>query len=149
MNFRSKVRSRATAVLDVTPLIDIVFLLLIFFLITTTFVRRQEMVVTINLPEGTTEAPAVDNEELTIFLQPDGTFTVTNNAEPERALTLDQSALQNELQTLYETDPDISVFLRGDRDVNYGSVIDLLLLTREIGFRRVQAVIRDAQGFSP
>jgi len=146
MNFRANQRGRATAVLDITPLIDIVFLLLIFFLITTTFVRRQEMVVTVLLPEGSAEPMPAEEEQLTVYIDPDGGYTMTTAANPDEALRLSRETLEAELQTLYETNPDLPIFLRGDRNVNYGSVIEILLLARQIGFERVQAVVRDQRG---
>lgn len=148
MNFQPGSKQRSVSVVDLTPLIDIVFLLLIFFLITTTFVRRHEMVVTINLPSGSAQEVAPEEEELTIFVEPSGRFLVRSDPDsPE--LELDYDALREELDTLYETDPDLAIFLRGDRDVNYGAVIDILLMSREIGFQRVQAVIRDDRPLAP
>jgi biopolymer transport protein ExbD len=143
MNFRSHRRARPSAVLDIAPLIDIVFLLLIFFLITTTFVRRQEMVVTVLLPEGSAQPMPAEQEQLTIYVSPDGNYTLTTAESPDTGLSLDREMLRRELQTLYETDPNLAIFLRGDRNVNYGSVIEVLIMAREIGFERVQAVVRE------
>lgn len=144
MNFR-KVRNnrRSAPLLDMTPLIDVVFLLLIFFLITTTFIKRQESVVAVNLPTGAEQPVALDqDEQLSVYVDSQGSFTVSLN---EGVLVVDvpRDQLRVELQTLYDTNPDLSIFLRGDREVAYGSIMDIWLLAREIGFERVNAVVQE------
>jgi biopolymer transport protein ExbD len=104
------------------------------------------MVVTINLPEGADQPVPQDDERLTIYVDVGGNFTLTQGVDPDTALSLDQEQLERELTTYYETDPNLAVFLRGDQDVNYGSVIDVLLMARRIGFQKVQAVIREVDG---
>ena len=143
MNFRPQRNNRRPApLLDMTPLIDVVFLLLIFFLITTTFIKRRETIVSVNLPSGSAEeVPQDDQERLTVFVDSDGGFTLRLQ-DTDAAIPVDREALRSELETLYETNPNLPIFLRGDRAVSYGAIMDIWLLSREIGFTRVNAVVR-------
>lgn len=149
MNFRThSFRRPGELLLDLTPLIDVVFLLLIFFLITTTFVRRYETVVTINLPEGQGEVMLRESQNLTIFIDQEGLFTLhsplTNDSE-----AVDYDALTTELEALYANNPDLGVFIRADRDVDYGAFMDVLLLAKDIGFGQVLPVIRQPRANPP
>jgi len=144
VNFRSPQRRRGEPNLDLTPLIDVVFLLLIFFLVTATYAQRDTRVVPVDLPQGASGEADSATVRVTIYVEADGTFTL--HAEDEEPVAgLDRAGLQTDLQTLYDTAPDTLLYLRGDEDVRYGEVMDLLDLARTIGFRRVFNVIRDAQ----
>ena len=132
--------------MDMTPLIDVVFLLLIFFLITTTFIKRRETIVSVNLPSGNAEEVQLDDEEkLTVFVDSEGQFTLRLR-DGESTLPVDRNGLRSELEILYETNPNIPIFLRGDRAVSYGAIMDIWLLSREVGFTRVNAVVHRQDG---
>lgn len=142
MNFRThSFRKPGELLLDLTPLIDVVFLLLIFFLITTTFVRRYETVVTINLPEGQGEVMLRESQNLTIFIDREGLFTLHGPLANDSD-AVDYDNLTTELEAIYANNPALGVFIRADRDVDYGAFMDVLLLAKEIGFGQVLPVIR-------
>ena len=144
MNFRPPRAGRRSApLLDMTPMIDVVFLLLIFFLITTTFIKRDESMVSVNLPTGSSQASgASDNERLTIYVTDDGTYTLGLYGG-QAALQVTREQLPGELQTYFDTNPELPIFLRGDRGASYGAIMDVWMLAREIGFVRVNAVVQE------
>lgn len=72
MNLRPR-RRRSTGV-DITPLIDVVFLLLIFFMVSTSFERETQILV--DLPEATGETQEERPEELDITIDRQGIFYV-------------------------------------------------------------------------
>jgi biopolymer transport protein ExbD len=72
MNFRSS--PRKSPEVDITPLIDVVFLLLIFFMVSTTFEHESQIL--IELPEATGEALTREKQELNITINIAGTFFV-------------------------------------------------------------------------
>jgi biopolymer transport protein ExbD len=72
MNLRPT--ARKSPEVDVTPLIDVVFLLLIFFMVSTTFERESQIM--IELPEATGEEAEHKREELDITINIAGTFFV-------------------------------------------------------------------------
>lgn len=142
MNFRSQRTRRSEPDLDMTPLIDVVFLLLIFFLVTATFAQRDQSVVPVDLPEGQSGASGASDARATVYLEADGSFTLAlSEDEVERQLTMD--ALEERLEDLYEATPELPLYLRGDREARYGSVMELLDLARGVGFERVYNVIYD------
>jgi len=146
VNFRRRKGDRRAVLLDMTPLIDVVFLLLIFFLITTTFIKRREDIVPVSLPTGSAERmPTEPGETVTIHVDEQGAYSLTVGERPA-VLGIERQALVEELNTLYATDSGLTILLRGDRDVNYGAVMDIWMIAQEVGFERVHAVIRQPRG---
>jgi biopolymer transport protein ExbD len=142
MNFRESSRRRQDVTLDLTPLIDCVFLLLIFFLVTATFAQQQQQsVVPVELPVGSTGESSSATEQVTIFLEADGTYSL-RRGEDDVQSGMQRGDLETSLRALYASAPDTSLFLRGDREARYGEVMRLLDIAREIGFRRVFNVIQ-------
>ena len=63
--------------LNLTPLIDVVFLLLIFFMVSTTFEKQAKL--KIELPEATIKSQPSEQQELVISISQKGVFFVNNN----------------------------------------------------------------------
>ena len=75
MNFRAGLRKKNTTVLDMTPLVDVVFQLLIFFLLTSTYVQQSQQSsssVPVELPESSLDASPNTPEELVISIDERG-----------------------------------------------------------------------------
>jgi biopolymer transport protein ExbD len=72
MNFRPQ--KKAELELNLTPMIDVVFLLLIFFMVTTTFDEKSEL--KISLPEIQTAQPKQQSVEVVLSIKPDGSYYV-------------------------------------------------------------------------
>ncbi len=141
MDFRPPSSRRAPPVLDMTPLIDVVFLLLVFFLVTATFAQEQsQSAVPVDLPDGATGEATVAAERITVYLQDDG--TVTFEAAGAEAQTLSDTAqVRAALQEWFARDASTPVYLRGDREVPYGRVMEVLDAARAVGFRQVFNVV--------
>ena len=127
MGFRRKVAESPR--IELTPMIDVVFLLLIFFMISTTFVERPG--VTIELPEGGTQQVAAEREEVQIYLTGEGDIYLQR--EP---ITL--AALQAHLNGLGQATAARSTFLLlADKSARHGRVIELMEAARRAGFTRL------------
>ncbi len=72
MNFRRQRTEDNT--INLTPLIDVVFLLLIFFMVTTTFKKERNLVVT--LPESRGEAALAEENVLNVIIDRSGTYSI-------------------------------------------------------------------------
>jgi biopolymer transport protein ExbD len=127
MTFRER-RARKQVQLNVTSLIDVLFLLLIFFMITGTFKRVGELELT--LPESTTSTPAGEGSEAhqaELILAEDGTLRLegTEVSRPE---------LLARLQALLAADPGSGILIKAETHVEHGEVVRLLDIVREAGF---------------
>jgi len=114
--------------IDITPLIDVMFLLLIFFMVSSTF--RERLGLDVALPE--TEAATQQEESpFEITVTEDGTFGY-NDAEG-----LDEAELEAALRADLETNPDAAFVLRGDRGARYERYIAALGIVKEAGVEKL------------
>lgn len=111
---------------DLTPVIDMVFMLLIFFLVATTF-QQQEREAKVALPQAAASAPISSAmREIVINVTRDGTMIVNTRA-------VDEASLLSMLKSAAAQNPGQKVNVRGDRDAAYGMVARALDLCKQAG----------------
>lgn len=123
-----KPRRRGDAVLNVTPLIDVLFLLIIFFTLTSTFKRAGEL--ELELPDSTSSGPAADADsqaEVEVVLMNDGRMLLDGNGT-------DATRLAELLPALHAQNPEQRVRVLAEAEVPHGQVVHLLDLVRQAGF---------------
>ena len=115
---------------DLTPMIDMVFILLIFFLLTSVFVLPA---IDVQLPQAET---GVQPEELvlTISIQADGAVYVNKEEVDVENLFYYLSEKAEE----YEVN---EVFLRADNSLPFGDIVDVLDTTRSAGFDSISFMV--------
>jgi biopolymer transport protein TolR len=122
-------RSRLINEINMTPLIDLTFLLLITFIITFPLVQQG---IPVKLPKG--KASELDQAN---------TFSITLNAKDE--LFFDEvPANEEELAALLkakaEADPDVTILVRADETIAYGKVVAVLRLMHAANITRMALV---------
>ena len=101
--------------INMTPLMDLTFILLITFIITFPLIEQG---VPINLPQG--KAADLDNPEtVNISIDANGSLYID-----EQPVSLE--ALTGEMQRTGMSAPDTTVYVRADQDVDYGKVADVM-----------------------
>lgn len=119
-------RERETPGVDLTPVIDVVFLLLVFFLVATTF-HQSEREMEIALPETVSGGPiSMALRELVINVDRDGRYIVSGE-------TMDSTELAGAIERSLREHPDRKVTVRGDRDASYGAIAGALDLCKRAG----------------
>jgi biopolymer transport protein ExbD len=114
--------------LDLTPMVDCVFLLLIFFMISTTFVETPGL--TIKLPESTAQTISREPKELKIYLDKTGQIF-----HQDRPVTLEQ--FKGLLRETGSTAKETTFLLLADREARHGRVVALMDLAQEAGFGKL------------
>jgi biopolymer transport protein ExbD len=120
---RNRAPMAAIDQINVTPLLDLTFLLLIAFMIT---MPLMEYGTSIKPPEMNSEK-LPDENFVSVTLTKDGTIMLDKDA-------VSRADLQNKLKDLSEKKPKPQLLLRGDRERSYKDVIELLALVRNCGF---------------
>lgn len=116
--------------IPMTSLIDVVFLLLIFFLVATNF-RPRERIHQVELPRAAGGAVRLpDQEDLVLQVSRDGGIRVAGE-------DLDVADLPPVLQAWREAFPDRRVSIRGDEQVPYVRIMQVMGLCRQAGIRHV------------
>ena len=119
---------KSTVSIELTPLIDMVFLLLIFFLVATTF-RQEEREMQIALPFASSSAPiSTILRELIINVDGDGTVIVAGRQ-------LDDADLQTLMTEAVAGNPEQKVTVRGDRATAYAHVVRVLDICKAGGIQ--------------
>ncbi len=124
MQIRERKRKRPT--INITSLIDVMFLLLIFFMVSTTFAEHPG--IKLELPTARTAEPS-KLEPLTLAIDKEGRMFL--NEAP-----IDEKTLRQSLEAAAGT-PDPTLVLKADKDVPYGYVIRALDISRQCGIRRI------------
>ncbi len=122
MGFNSQ--RRAGSILNITPLIDIVFLLLVFFMLTSHFIEEQA--IDINLPEAKNGNDAIDKEFVEVALNSDGELFIDG-----RQIVLEH--LEQALRGAFHAPDTRFVRLRGDHEAQLGLTVSVIDAARAAG----------------
>ena len=122
---------RSSHVPNLTPLIDIVFLLLIFFMLTSHFVREES--INIELPKAETGEKLENNKTIEVVVSDDGMYLYENT---EMTAAVLETVLRQQLLITQ----DKVVRIRGDRATNLGNTVKLIDLSRKAGAQGVDIV---------
>ncbi len=125
MNLRPQ-RSDDTDV-NITPLIDVVFLLLIFFMVSTTFDRESEIKIT--LPEASEEQVQVSPEAIRVAIDASGRIFINDQPLVNSQLFTVREAIRDSMQDLI----DPPVIISADAKAHHQAVIKVMDAARQLG----------------
>ncbi|WP_457596708.1 ExbD/TolR family protein [Hydrogenimonas sp.] len=120
-------RRRESLTQDMTPLVDVVFLLLIFFLVTTVF-KKEELALLLNLPEGKEGEKVIDRREIVVEL--------TQNRLAIGGREVSFEVLDARLAGY--RDKEKPVIVRIDENVRYKRIVRLFDLLEKHGLNNLQ-----------
>ena len=120
---RNRPQMAAIDQINVTPLLDLVFLLLIAFMIT---MPLMEYGTSVKTPEMNSSSLPQENL-VTVEITRDGTFMLDREM-------ISAEDLQSKLKEISSRDPKPELLVRGDGEQSYKNVIELLALVRNCGF---------------
>ena len=129
---RKKMRSQLEAIdqINITPLLDLTFMLLIVFMITTPLMENG-----IDVTPPTMNADKLPTEKTMRSLTITKNGTLTYEKQP-----ISEAELLRTLQNLQRTDPSAVLLLRADGEREYKEVINVMRIIRDSGFKNVQLV---------
>ena len=119
---------------NITPLIDIVFLLLIFFMLTSTFLEHEAL--TLSIAEST-QGTSVDQESIYITVVDKNNFTFEGK-------TFTEATLKSELQILYSKKTDTPIIIEIASDTPVQLFVNAMDLIKESGFSDISLATKDA-----
>jgi biopolymer transport protein TolR len=118
------------AAINVTPFVDVMLVLLIVFMVTAPLLTTG---VQVDLPESRAEGLPGQDEPLSVTITADGTIFLQ---ETEVAL----AELVPRLVAITDENRDARVFIRGDRALVYGRIMEVIGTINRAGFTRVALV---------
>ena len=113
--------------INLTPLIDVVFLLLIFFMVSTTFEHQSR--IQIELPEATAEASKPEDESLEILIDAQGRYFLGD----QQVVNTELKTLKGAIRKAVGQREVIPVIIRADARTPHQAVIRALDATSQLG----------------
>ena len=123
--------------IDITPLIDVVFLLLIFFMVTTTF--QQETRLKVDLPEAVSGAPSVRQERIVLEVSAEGGYQLQGEA-----VESSREALRAALAALGPAG-ERPLVLQADGKAPHDAVVRAMDAARLSGFDKLSIAARSSR----
>ena len=120
--------------INLTPLMDLTFILLITFIITFPLIEQG---IPVNLPQGAAN-PLQPEESRSITIDQKGALFLD-----DRAITYE--ALQDRLMTFSQTEPNVTILVRADEAIAYGEVVRVLKALHDAKLTRM-ALVTQGEG---
>lgn len=125
--------------INVTPFVDVMMVLLVVFMVAAPLLTAG---VTIDLPDS--EAKAItqeDDKPFEITLEKDGTIFLGETKTPRNRMI-------GILKTMPNLNPESRIYIRADKDLDYGRVMDILGTINSAGYKKV-ALVSNRSSKSP
>lgn len=121
---------------NLTPLIDVVFLLLIFFMVSTTFTKETHLEV--DLPEANGDASVVEEQIIEILITDQGNYSV--NGKP--LVNTQAETLRLALKKMAGNDRNMPLIITADANTPHQSVVTAMDVSGRLGFEKLSITTR-------
>ena len=127
MKFRRQ-SSQTDVSVNLTPLIDVVFLLLIFFMVSTTFTKETHLA--INLPESSGEPLNKQLKQVEVIISKEGEFAVNGRTLVNNSI----GTLKDAMVKISESNNKVPLVITADANTPYQSVVIAMDAAGQLGF---------------
>ena len=121
---------------NLTPMIDVVFLLLLFFMVSTSFIRESSLKV--HLPEATGQAMQEKKQPVDIVIHADGSILV--NDMPLAVMT--KPALAKLLKQAVGDNKDPHIIISADANAEYQNIVTAMDTAQQLGYTKLTLATR-------
>ena len=129
---RTKRRGKGELTLEITPLIDVVFLLLIFFLVATTF-EDINSGIKIELPQSTIRE-IKDIKEIQIAIDKNKNMVLNYKEKGKtQKVNVNKENLKAELEEKFKNSNEKNVVISADKKLDYGYIEEIMTISKEAG----------------
>jgi biopolymer transport protein ExbD len=132
-------RSKQDNGINLTPLIDVVFLLLIFFMVTTTFTKETRLLIT--LPEANGEPAEETAQTLELLVNAEGNYAVNGQNLINREIKTIMAALQDASGGNVE----MPLIITADAQASHQAVVIAMDAAGQLGFSRLNIATQQTQ----
>jgi len=113
---------------NLTPLIDVVFLLLIFFMVSTTFTKETHL--SLELPESEGEPMQQQKQQIEILINADGSYAINGKSVVNTTLT----TLKGAIEKTAEGDTSLPMVITADAKTPHQAVVRAMDAAGQLGF---------------
>jgi biopolymer transport protein TolR len=129
-------RYRPLAEINVTPMVDVMLVLLVIFMVTAPLMTSG---VPVDLPKTTAAPLNSDSQPLTVSIDAKGQIFLQDQQ-------VQLPELVTKLQAIAENKPDRRIFVRGDKDIAYGLIMNVMGTITQGGFTKVALLAEQPSG---
>lgn len=129
---RLKRRNSGSIILEMTPLIDVVFLLLIFFLVATTF-EDVDSGIKIDLPQSTIREIKTVKELQINITNSKAIYLKYQDGKEKKNIKIEKADLKRVLQDKLNKAENKNVVISGDKSLDYGFIVEIMTISKEAG----------------
>jgi biopolymer transport protein TolR len=122
----------ALAEINITPLVDVILVLLIIFMITAPLMMEG---IKVDLPAATTEAIKNEKEDIVLTITKKGDLFLQGDKNAYNVVNL-----SDKLTAVYQNKTKKDIFLRADKSVPYGTVVQVMAACKNAGIERIGMV---------
>ncbi len=128
-----------TVEVNLTPLIDVVFLLLIFFMVTTTFDRHAKLKV--SLPESSAKITQQQSDPLVLSIDAKGNYFINDRQVVNQSL----DTLKQALQKVIGDNSEMALVLRADANTPHKAVVRAMDAASQLGLTKLSIATVEAK----
>ena len=129
-------RNRVGIRVDMTPMVDVAFLLLIFFMVTTVF--RRPLAMEVNMPKLGDKVEVPESNVMTIYVREDGEMFYDVGKRGIQSLSWDE--LRETLVLENDYNPELIILIKVDRKARYVKMVDMLDTLDEAKMQRYSII---------
>ena len=126
----TRIRSRPMSEINVTPMVDVMLVLLVIFMVTAPLLTVG---VSVDLPKTKASTIAGDDEPLAVSIDDKGQVFIQDTP-------VELAGLVPRLLAITGNNPDVRIFVRGDKAISYGRVMEVMGTVNAAGFRKVALI---------
>jgi biopolymer transport protein TolR len=123
-------RYKPMSEINVTPMVDVMLVLLVIFMVAAPLLTVG---VPVDLPQSKAPAITEQKEPLVITVNAEGKLFLQNG-------TLEDDELVPRLQAITKNNPQADIYVRGDRAISYGRVMEVMGMVSAAGFTKVSLI---------
>jgi biopolymer transport protein ExbD len=121
---------------NLTPMIDVVFLLLLFFMVSTSFIRESSLKV--DLPEATSQATTEKISPIDIIINANGNFIINDVT----LIDADRESIAELLKKVAGDNPDPHIIISADAKSEYQNIVTAMDTAQQLGYTRLTLATR-------
>mgnify|MGYP000524093608 CR=1 FL=1 len=137
MKFARRVRTEVEV--NLTPLIDVVFLLLIFFMVSTTFTKETHL--SIDLPEASGDPARIAEQKIEVSITRSGDYAINDVA----LLKSNLESLKIAIEKVTNGDNAIPMIITADASTPHQAVVTAMDAAGQLGFIQLSITTRNAE----
>lgn len=127
-----RLKNTATVDINIVPYIDVMLVLLVIFMVTAPLLQQG---VSVDLPQAQAKALTQEKDPIILSIDNQGQYYLNFVANPN--LPMDKKAIPQAVQQEIQGDIKRKVLVKADKNIEYGSVIQAMVLLQEAGAEQV------------